>query len=138
MKDFMKLFGQIIRFGMVGALCFVIDYGIMIFLTEVVGIPYLISSAISFTVSVIVNYTLSMRFVFDGNKEINAMIQCLVFIILSIIGLGINQFIMWFMGEKMGIFYMFSKIVATAIVMVYNFVTRKLILERKTREGEAI
>ena len=134
----MKLFGQIIRFGMVGALCFVIDYGIMIFLTEVVGIPYLISSAISFTVSVIVNYTLSMRFVFDGNKDTNRMIQCLVFIILSIIGLGINQFIMWFMGEKMGIFYMFSKIVATAIVMVYNFVTRKLILERKSREGENV
>ena len=58
-----------IKFGFVGFLCFFIDYGIMVLLTEVAGIVYLVSSACSFTVSVIVNYILSVTFVFETDKE---------------------------------------------------------------------
>ncbi len=56
---------QIIRFAFVGGGAFVIDYGVMIFLTEVGGLNYLISSAISFTVSVIFNYIMSVKWVFN-------------------------------------------------------------------------
>lgn len=48
-----NLMRQIIRFAFVGGSAFVIDYGVMIFLTEMIGINYLISSGISFSVSVI-------------------------------------------------------------------------------------
>lgn len=126
-----KLIEQIIKFGFVGALCFVIDYGIMVFLTEVFGINYLISSGLSFTVSVTVNYILSIAFVFETDKNKNKMKEFIVFVFLSIVGLGINQLAMWFAGEILGIFYMLSKIGATAIVMVYNFVSRKIFIEKK-------
>ncbi len=126
-----KLIKQIIKFGIVGGLCFVIDYGLMIFLTEVMSINYLISSGISFSVSVIVNYILSLKYVFETDKNKNKVKECLIFIGLSIIGLGINQVIMWLCVDKLNIFYMIAKIAATIIVMVYNFVTRKLILEKK-------
>lgn len=125
-----KLFEQIIKFGLVGFLCFFIDYGIMVFLTEIVNINYLISSGISFTVSVIVNYVLSLTFVFDTKKG-NKVKEFVIFVVLSVIGLGINQVLMWFCVDILGIFYMISKIGATAVVMVYNFITRKLILEDK-------
>ncbi len=125
-----KLFEQIIKFGLVGFLCFFIDYGIMVFLTEVIGINYLVSSGISFTVSVIVNYVLSLTFVFDTKKG-NKIKEFIIFVVLSVIGLGINQLLMWFSVDILGIFYMISKIGATAVVMVYNFITRKLILEKK-------
>nr|WP_303182001.1 GtrA family protein [Lachnoclostridium phocaeense] len=115
---------------MVGFLCFFIDYGIMVFLTEIIDINYLISSGISFTVSVIVNYILSLTFVFETKKG-NRIKEFVIFIILSVIGLGINQALMWFCVDILGIFYMISKIGATAVVMVYNFITRKLILEKK-------
>lgn len=123
-----KLLAQIIKFGLVGFLCFFIDYGIMIFLTEILDVHYLLSSGISFTVSVIVNYMLSMTYVFDTvkGKQIKKFI---IFVVLSVIGLGINQTLMWFCVDILKIFYMISKIGATAIVMVYNFITRKVILE---------
>ena len=60
-----KLIEQIMKFGVVGVICFGIDYGLMIFLTELCGISYLVSSGISFSVSVMVNYTLSIYFVFE-------------------------------------------------------------------------
>lgn len=89
-----KLIEQIMKFGVVGVLCFVIDYGLMIFLTEVFGISYLISSGISFSVSVIVNYKLSLKFVFKTDENRNKIIEFIIFVVLSVIGLGINQVLM--------------------------------------------
>ena len=43
-----KLIAQFMKFGIVGVIAFVIDYGVMIFLTEVFGVPYLISTTIYF------------------------------------------------------------------------------------------
>ena len=127
-----KLIQQMIKFGFVGVLCFFIDYGIMVFLTEALKINYLISSGCSFSVSVIVNYILSIKFVFDADRDANKVKQFLVFLFFSIGGLIINQIVMWVAVDLLGIFYMISKIGATAIVMVYNFITRKLFIEKKS------
>ena len=127
-----NLFSQLIKFGLVGGIAFLIDYGIMVFLTEVFKIPSLISAAISFTVSVIFNYISSVKWVFDVDKEKNSKTkELVVFILLSIVGLGINELIMWIMDKEFGIYYMISKIVATIVVMCYNFITRKLFLKKK-------
>ena len=126
-----KLIEQMIKFGFVGFLCFFIDYGIMVLLTEVAGIVYLVSSACSFTVSVIVNYILSVTFVFETDKEKSRIKEFIVFVFLSIIGLGINQLCMWVGVELLHISYLIVKIGATAVVMVYNFISRKLIIEKK-------
>jgi putative flippase GtrA len=125
-----KLIGQMMKFGAVGFLCFGIDYGLMIFLTEACRLSYLVSSGISFSVSVIVNYILSLKFVFDTGKDNNKIVEFLIFIVLSVIGLGINQALMWVCVDKLHVHYMISKIGVTGVVMVYNFVTRKLILEK--------
>ena len=121
-----KLIKQIMKFGVVGGSAFVIDYGIMIFLTEVFHINYLISSGISFAVSV-----MSVKWVFEVEENRDKKQEFALFVVLSIIGLGINQLIMWLAVEKFRVFYMISKIGATIVVMVYNFVTRKLFLEKK-------
>lgn len=124
-----KLLNQILKFGLVGGTAFVIDYVLLYFCTEFLHIHYLISSIISFTVSVIFNYILSIKWVFDVKKKQDVK-DFVIFIILSVIGLGINSLIMYVMVEKFGVYYMFSKIVSTAVVMVYNFITRKIFVEK--------
>lgn len=126
-----KLIEQIMKFGVVGFLCFFIDYFVLFAATEILKINYLVSSGISFSVSVIINYILSTKFVFQTKQDTNKMKEFILFVILSLVGLGINQIIMWFTVEKVSIYYMLGKIVATAIVMVYNFITRKIFLEDK-------
>lgn len=124
-----KLIAQIMKFGVVGVIAFVIDYGLLIFLTEVFGIDYLVSATISFTISVIFNYIASMRFVFSHKEGLSKRREFVIFIILSVIGLVINNAFLWIGVDILGVDYRISKIIVTAIVMMWNFVTRKIFLD---------
>ena len=108
-----KLLIQIFKFGIVGGIAFVIDY----------------VSLIVFTISVIYNYIASVKWVFDVNKEKDEKTNFIIFIVLSIVGLIITEIIMWFGTDVLKISYLIIKIVATAIVMVFNFITKKMFLE---------
>lgn len=124
---------QLMKFGIVGAACFTVDWGLLVFLTECVGVHYLLSGVFSFSVSVIVNYTLSRKFVFSMGKRTDTQKEFLAFVVLSVIGLFINEAVLFVLVEWIQFYYLFSKAVAAAIVMVYNFVTRKLLLETKVQ-----
>ena len=125
-----KLIAQFMKFGIVGVIAFVIDYGFMVLLTEVFGVPYLISTTVSFIISVIFNYFASMRFVFKRKDDMSRR-EFIIFVVLSVIGLVINDVFMWLMVDFLFIDYRISKIVVTFIVAVWNFVTRKIFLEAK-------
>lgn len=126
-----KLGKQILRFGVVGGTAFLIDYGVLFCLTEFAGFNYLVSACISFIVSVIYNYVLSILWVFDARQDRSKTAELAVFIGLSVVGLGLNQLGMWLLVDLAGIYYMLAKIVVTAVVMVYNFITRKIFIEGK-------
>ncbi len=130
------LLGQIAGFGVVGVIAFVIDYGLMILLTEAFGVDYLISTTVSFVVSVIFNYLMSMRFVFAHKKGMSRRREFVIFVVLSVIGLGINDLLMWLGTDMVGIPYFITKIFATAVVMVWNFVTRKKFLDGSGERDE--
>lgn len=120
---------------MVGIVCFGIDYGMMVLLTEWGGLNYLLSGGLSFSVSVVVNYLLSTRFVFRSKKDRGKAKEVTVFVALSITGLLLTELLMWIGVEQMGIHYMIAKVATTGIVMVYNFMTRKMFLEEEWRIG---
>ncbi len=73
---------------------------------------------------------MSIKWVFDVNHK-QTYKDFTIFIIFSIIGLGINQLIMYLGIERLHIYYMLVKIASTGIVMVYNFITRKIFIEKK-------
>lgn len=124
-----KLINQILKFGVVGGIAFIIDYSVLFICTEFFGIYYLISSLISFSVSTVFNYIASIKWVFDVNQKKSQKKNFILFIVFSVIGLVLNQLIMWFGVDMLHIYYMLVKIGATAIVMVFNFITRKMFLE---------
>ena len=139
-----NLLNQIIKFGIVGLFCFLIDFGITTGFTNLLGIHYLISKFLGFVVSAVVNYLPSIKFVFTQKKEMDKKKEFTVFLILSSFGLLINEIVMYLCID--GIYarsgqlqelvshanmVALSSILATGIVMVYNFISRKLFLERK-------
>lgn len=124
-----KLLAQIVKFGIVGVIAFIIDFGVMVFLTEVFGCDPVVSATISFTVSVIFNYVASMRYVFSHKEGMSRRREFVIFVVLSVAGLIINDALMWAGTNLVLIDYRVVKIFATAVVMVWNFVTRKIFLE---------
>lgn len=120
---------QIFKFGIVGGIAFIIDYGIMVISKELLGFSVLLSAALGFTISVIFNYIASINWVFDVNNEKNKKKNFILFMIFSIIGLILTEVIMFIGTDIININYLIVKIVATAIVMVFNFITRKMFLE---------
>ena len=149
-----KLLAQIAKFGLVGVICFIIDYVVYrIFnvVFEITGVAqafsqyYLISAFLGFCISVVCNYILSFKFVFERKEDMSRKKEFVIFLILSVIGLGINELCLWLgidviyknfawlkgiMSESFAkdIFFKFG---ATGVVMVYNFITRKIFLEKK-------
>ncbi len=153
LTDMNKLLAQIMKFGVVGVVCFLIDYAIGIAVLNIIlklgGKQYfelasMVGSALGFTVSVIINYILSFMFVFERKENLNRKAEFVVFIVLSVIGLGLNQFIIWicvgpiyrniaFLRRLLNYNFAYTgaKVIATAVVMVYNFISRKVFLEKK-------
>lgn len=128
-KNNEKILLQIFKFGIVGGIAFLIDYGIMVLCKEIIGLNVLLSAFFGFSISVIYNYIASVKWVFDINEEKDKKKNFIIFIIFSIIGLIITEIIMWIGTDIINISYLIVKIAATAIVMVFNFVTRKMFLE---------
>lgn len=124
-----KLLIQIFKFGIVGGIATVIDFVFLYIFREFCHFPVLVSNTLSFCISVIYNYIASVKWVFDVNKEKDAKKQFIIFIVFSVIGLLLNNAIMLLTVDFLSIYYMLAKIIATVIVMVFNFVTRKIFLE---------
>ena len=122
---------QYAKFAVVGITSLMVDYIFMVFLTEnsAFGLDYFQASAFSYTISVFVNYILSMKYVFHGRDDMSKMKEAGVFFILSLIGLFLNQMVMWFMVECVGIYYALAKLLSTLCVTNYNYISRKKFFE---------
>lgn len=115
---------EVIRFLVVGGGTFFLEFILLYVFTEILGIYYLISSAMAFTIAVIVNYFLCIHWVFQGKTNTSVKSR-IVFIGSSIVGLGINQACMWFFVEFMAIYYLVAKVLSTGIVTAWNYVMKK-------------
>ena len=73
-----------------------------------------------------------MTFVFKSKNE-NKLREFVLFVLLSIGGLCLNQFILWIGVRFTSVYYLIVKLLAMIIVPVYNFVTRKIFLESKEK-----
>lgn len=126
-----RLLGQFIRFLGVGVVSFAVDYGLYVLLLT--WLQYLVASSISFTISLILNYVLTLKFVFVARPGRNIPKEFAYFLGLNVIALGFNQAILLFAVELLDFSELGGKIVATAVVVVYNFISRKMLIERSSR-----
>lgn len=123
-----KLIEQILKFGVVGIIATVIDFGVLYVLSQPLGLDPVLSAGISFCVSLLFNYVASMRYVFTHREDMSRSREFVIFLVLSLIGLAINEAIMAAGVAVLGnsaLAVMGTKVLATAIVMVWNFVSRK-------------
>ena len=122
---------QLFRYGFVGGVAFAVDYGTLFVLTHYAGVPYLWSAAIAFILGLVTNYLISISWVFQHSGKMNVWQEFTFFAIIGIIGLGLNELIMYVGTDMIHLHYMISKLISTAIVFFWNFFARKFIIFNK-------
>lgn len=124
-----KLINKIIKFSIVGGIATIIDFICLYIFKEYLNIDVILANTLSFIISVIYNYIASINLVFDIDKNKNKKLKFVLFIIFSVIGLIINNTLIYILTSTLNIYYLLSKVIATLIVMIFNFITRKKLLE---------
>ena len=126
-----KLFLQIFKFVIVGGLSFVLDFILYYIFTRFLSINEMTSQVMSFSISLVFNYMMSMKYVFVSKDSLKKHHEFMIFVTLSVLGAGLNWLLFYLMVYVLSINDLITKIVVAGIVMVFNFVTRKLFLEKK-------
>ena len=122
---------QLFRYGFVGGVAFAVDYGTLFVLTHYAGVPYLWSAAIAFILGLVTNYLISISWVFQHSGKMRVWQEFVCFAIIGVIGLGLNELIMYVGTDIVQLHYMISKLISTAIVFFWNFFARKFMLFNK-------
>lgn len=126
-------FLQLFRYTFVGGFAFLVDFGTLFTLTEFLKIHYLVSAGIAFIFGLIVNYFLSVKWVFNNRVMDNRLLEFLLFTLIGFVGLLLNELFLWILTDIFLIYYLLSKIVTTAVVYFWNFFLRKLLLFNKKK-----
>ncbi|MBF0104946.1 MAG: GtrA family protein [Deltaproteobacteria bacterium] len=123
-----RVFIQLIRYTFVGGVAFLADMGTLVALTEFVKLDYLISAAVAFMTGLVINYFISTKWVFSARTLSNRKLEFLFFTLIGIIGLLINEAIMWGFTEIVLFHYTLSKICSAFVVYLWNFLARRFLL----------
>lgn len=122
---------QLVRYTFVGGLAFLIDFGTLYILTELAHLHYLLSAGIAFILGLLTNYFLSIRWVFATRTIRDKKLEFIIFAVIGLIGLGLNELFLWIFTDISGLHYLVSKILTAILVYLWNFSIRKLILFKK-------
>ncbi len=118
---------QFFRYGFVGIGVTLFDFSVLFVLTEFFGVYYLISAAIAYLVGFFANYLLCVYWVF-GNQNKNKVAEMGRLSFVGIVGLVLTALLMWFFTGYLGLYYMFSNLVAAMAVFFWNFFARRHIV----------
>ena len=121
---------ELARYFIASGFAFLVDAGTLYLLTRFVEVHYLMSAAIGFILGLTTIYIVSVRWVFSKRRLKKTHHEVFIFSMIGIGGLGINELGMYLLTEKMMFHFMVSKILVTALVFMWNFGVRKLLLFR--------
>ncbi|WP_250632373.1 GtrA family protein [Rhodoflexus caldus] len=127
-----ELYRQVLRFGIVGVLSAAGEFGLLILLVEKFGLGYMQANFIAFCFVVIANYIASRLWIF-GAGSFSKGVEFVSFFVVVLIGLGINQLSMYFWVESFALDYRIAKILALALVIIWNFLAKKYFVFRRRK-----
>jgi len=114
------LITKFFKFGVVGASGMVVDFGFTFLLKEKVRVQKYLANAIGFCMAVISNYIFNRLWTFESMNT-DMIKEFSRFALVAIIGLGINSLVLWLLVSKRKFKFYFSKLIAIAVVMCWNF-----------------
>ena len=120
-KDHTK---QFVLFATIGAVGTGGHFLTLILLVEFAGLSAVWATTAGFVVGALINYILNYHFTFKSDKAHREAL--LKFLIVALLGAGMNMLIMYVGVDVMARFYLLVQIAASSVVLLWNFSANKL------------
>jgi putative flippase GtrA len=117
---------KFLKFGIVGFSGLFVDFGITYVCKEWLKIQKYVSNSIGFTAAATTNYILNRVWTFQSNDP-NVALEYTEFLIISLIGLGLNNLILWLIVSRLKFNFYFAKLIAIGFVTIWNFLANYFI-----------
>ena len=111
------------RYLVVGGLSALVDWGIFALMLFGFELHYILAGTISFVLATGLNYYLSVRFVFGSGRRRRSERIVLLYLV-SVVGVIFNLGLLSVGIDVLDLHPMLSKILATGLVLVWNFAAR--------------
>lgn len=121
-------FVQLFRYGLVSLVSLGVDFGGLWLLTEKAGLHYLVSAILSYGAGMLVNYLLSVLWVFPTRKLKSRAVELGAFVAIGVAGMGINEALLWLLTDVLKLHYLGSRAVSAVVGFAWKFVVRKVAL----------
>lgn len=119
-KRMKELFIIFLQFSIVGTMGMIIDFGLTYLCKEYLQWQKYIANTVGFSVAVCSNYILNRFWTFNS-RNIEIAHEFFLFMVISLIGLGINNFVLWLIHQQIGISFYYAKIAAIGVTVIWNF-----------------
>ena len=119
-----KHFEQFALYSVGGGLAFIVDFSLLYVLTEHFGFWYMASNAVSVTAAIVVNYCWQRLVTFKSTDRGIAK-QFSKFVVISLVGLGLNMILLYLLVAFVGLWYLLAKVIVTIMVWFWNFFGNK-------------
>ncbi len=126
-----ELIEEFLRYVLVGGTAFLVDYATLFILRQACGFSHLPAAAGGFCTGLAACYILSLVFVFESakkEKKGRSVKDFIVFTIVGLIGLGLTLLGMWIGVDLLGFHYLLVKLPCTGIVLIWDFLARKILV----------
>lgn len=116
---------EIFKYAIIGGLCTLFDFLCFFIYANLFHYNYLMVSTISFSIAVFINYFLCINFLFVSGNRFSKRVEVISLFIISTIGLGIHQAILYCSVDLAERGLITAKVIATGIVFIWNYLGRK-------------
>ncbi|MFT5138398.1 MAG: putative flippase GtrA [Rhodothermales bacterium] len=117
---------KVIRYAAVGATAAILDFLIFAVFAKYLNYNYLLIGAIGFIIATMLNYFLSIRFVFESGVRFGFRKEFALVFLISAIALSVNQTALYVGIDILGWEMLFTKLCATGSAFFWNFGARSL------------
>ena len=111
---------RFIRFGIVGASGMIVDFGVTWLCKEKLRWNKYVSNSLGFILAASNNYFWNRLWTFHS-ESVEIVREYSTFVLIALVGLGLNNLIIWLLHEKAQLNFYLSKLIAIGCVMIWNF-----------------
>ena len=111
---------RFIRFGIVGCSGMIVDFGVTWLCKEKLRWNKYLSNSLGFILAATNNYLWNRIWTFQSESEAVAR-EYISFVVIAVIGLGLNNLIIYLLHERLHLNFYLSKLLAIACVTIWNF-----------------